>query len=50
MTAARVAGDAAADLLVQRGYFEAVTYSFIDAKAADERMAADMRARVAALG
>jgi phenylalanyl-tRNA synthetase beta chain len=30
VTETRVGGDAAADLLVQRGYFEAVTYSFIE--------------------
>jgi phenylalanyl-tRNA synthetase beta chain len=30
VTETRIAGDAAADLLVQRGYFEAVTYSFIE--------------------
>jgi phenylalanyl-tRNA synthetase beta chain len=30
VTETRLTGDAAADLLVQRGYFEAVTYSFIE--------------------
>jgi phenylalanyl-tRNA synthetase beta chain len=30
VTETRITGDAAADLLVQRGYFEAVTYSFIE--------------------
>jgi phenylalanyl-tRNA synthetase beta chain len=30
VTETRVSGDAAADLLVQRGYFEAITYSFIE--------------------
>ncbi|MDH4167170.1 MAG: phenylalanine--tRNA ligase subunit beta [Gammaproteobacteria bacterium] len=30
LTETRVQGDAAADILVQRGYFEAITYSFIE--------------------
>jgi phenylalanyl-tRNA synthetase beta chain len=30
LTETRVHGDAAADILVQRGYFEAITYSFIE--------------------
>jgi len=30
LTETRVRGDAAADILVQRGYFEAITYSFIE--------------------
>jgi phenylalanyl-tRNA synthetase beta chain len=30
VTETRISGDAAADMLVQRGYFEAITYSFIE--------------------
>jgi phenylalanyl-tRNA synthetase beta chain len=30
VTETRIRGDAAADMLVQRGYFEAITYSFIE--------------------
>ena len=30
VTETRVGGDAAADVLVQRGYFEAITYSFVE--------------------